>query len=230
MECPPGLNNNFVNLNNTDKKEFDNVKHNQATKKPKMLRFVRPKIKLMNHNWCPIPPQQSPAKDVSNIEIQKNREIMNIENEQENKDILGMEGNEEFIEVTVDSGAFDSVMNRRLARQCRLRPSEGSRNGVKYVAAAGAVIENEGEKHVRVEIEKGHVCNMIIQITEVSKALLSVGKICDAGYEVVFNTDGGKIIHRESGHVVNFRRIDGVYRLKLKVVGEAASGFQRPGK
>ena len=67
-------------------------------------------------------------------------------------------------------------------------------------------------------------------MTSVNKALLSVGKICDAGHEVVFTGNGGKIIHSESGHVVHFQRVGGVYRLKLKVLGEAASCFQRPGK
>jgi len=53
-----------------------------------------------------------------------------------------------------------------------IRPSEGSRKGVKYVAAAGKTISNEGEKLVKAETEEGHVCNLIIQVTAVNKALL----------------------------------------------------------
>jgi hypothetical protein len=68
-----------------------------------------------------------------------------------------------------------------------------------------------------------------MQITAVNKALLSVSKICDAGHEVVFTQTGGKIVHCETGQIVNFRREDGVYRLKLKVLGEPATGFTRPG-
>ncbi len=83
---------------------------------------------------------------------------------------------------------------------------------------------------MKVETKEGHLCNLNIQITAVNKALMSVSKICDAGHEVVFSKEGGKIIHCESGQVVNFRRVDGVYRLRLRVVGEAGTEFQRPGE
>ena len=68
-----------------------------------------------------------------------------------------------------------------------------------------------------------------MQITAVNKALLSVSKICDAGHDVIFNHDGGKIVHCESGQVTTFRRVDGVYRLRMKILGEPASGFTRQG-
>jgi len=99
---------------------------------------------------------------------------------------------------------------------------------VKYVAAAGKVISNEGEKHVQTQTSEGHMCGIKIQVAQVNKALLSVSKICDVGHEVVFTKDGGKIIHKESGQIVHFRRVDGVYRLRVKVVRESGTGFTRP--
>jgi hypothetical protein len=131
----------------------------------------------------------------------------------------------------VDSGASDSVMHRQMGRRCKTRPSEGSINGVKYVAAAGAIIENEGEKHMHVSTEEGHRCNLTLQISVVNKALLSVSKICDAGHEVLFTSRGGQIVHKKTGQVTNFRRVDGVYRLRLKILGEGSSSdFPRQGK
>ena len=48
--------------------------------------------------------------------------------------------------ITVDSGAADNVMQRRLLRgKSKVRASEASRQGVHYVAANGARIPNEGE-------------------------------------------------------------------------------------
>ena len=135
----------------------------------------------------------------------------------------------EYLDVTVDSGATDSVMDKSKVPSCPVRPSEGSRKGVKYVAAAGKVIPNEGEKRLRVITEEGHGCNLKMQITAVNKALLSVSKVCDAGHEVTFTSEGGKIRHIGSGQVTNFQRKDGVYRIRLKVVGEN-TGFARPGQ
>jgi len=157
----------------------------------------------------------------------KMREISSIE---EIFEVSNIESdNDEYIDMTVDSGASDTVANRDIAPNCEVVPSEGSRKGVKYVAAAGKTIPNEGEKRVRTETAEGHLCNLKIQITAVNKALLSVSKICDAGHEVIFTKLGGRIVHCETGQVINFRRVDGVYRLRLKVVGTASSGFTRPG-
>jgi hypothetical protein len=126
---------------------------------------------------------------------------------------------EEYIEMTVDSGASDTVANRDIAPSCEIRPSEGSRKGVKYVAAAGKTISNEGEKRVKAETEEGHICNLKIQVTAVNKALLSVSKICDAGHEVIFTKTGGRIVNCETGQVIGLRRVDGVYRIRLKSLG-----------
>jgi hypothetical protein len=137
---------------------------------------------------------------------------------------------EDYIDFTVDSGAADTVADKCIAPECPVVPSAGSMKGVKYVAAAGKVISNEGEKNVTTQTAEGHVCGIKIQIAQVNKALLSVSKICDAGHEVIFTQAGGRIVHQETGQVMNFRRVDGVYRLRVKIVRQGQSGFARPGK
>ena len=139
------------------------------------------------------------------------------------------DGSAEYIDFTVDSGAADTVANGDVAPTCKTVSSEGSRSGVKYVAAAGKVISNEGEKNVKTQTEEGHLCAIKIQIAQVNKALLSVSKICDAGHEVTFHKDGGQIVHKLTGQVVKFRRVAGVYRLRVKIMHEKGSGFTRPG-
>ena len=67
------------------------------------------------------------------------------------------------------------------------------------MSAAGAVIPNEAEKHVEVETDEG----------QMNKALFSV--------------------NNETGRVLNFKRADGVSRLRLRVAEEHASGLQRLG-
>ena len=115
--------------------------------------------------------------------------------------------------MTVDSGASDTVANNSIAPKCPVRPSEGSRNGVEYVSASGNVIPNEGEKHVGVLTEEGHLCRLKIQMSQVNEALLSVSKICDAGHEVTFTKTGDQIRHCETGQTMNSRRDGNVYRL-----------------
>jgi len=160
--------------------------------------------------------------ELSNIE--ELFEIFNIEtNGQTENDPHG-----DFIDFTVDSGAADTVADREIAPNTPVVPSHGSRNGVKYVAAAGKVISNEGEKHVQTQTAEGHLCGIKIQVAQVNKALLSVSKICDVGHEVIFTKDGGRIVHQVTGQVVHFRRVDGVYRLRVKVVKGSGSGFTRP--
>ena len=142
----------------------------------------------------------------------------------------GNDDGDEYIEATVDSGAAESVMHRRQGKRCRLRPSTGSKNGFEYVSAAGKVIADEGEKLVRVETENGQECCLTMQLTAVNKALLSVSKICDAGHTVYFNKAEGTITHAETGQNIHFRRIDGVYRIRFKVLGDGSLDFQRRGK
>ena len=182
--------------------EMKRKRHEENTKKKKMPKFVKPKMPKYVQKEKVKP--EDAFRELSNLE-----EVMNVSEE-----------HMEYLDVTVDSGATDSVMDNSKVPSCPVRPSEGSRRGVNYVAAAGKVIPNEGEKRLRVVTEEGHGCNLKMQITAVNKALLSVSKVCDAGHEVTFTNKGGRITHLESGQVTNFQRKDGVYRIRLKVLGE----------
>jgi hypothetical protein len=177
--------------------------------------------------------KNSPKDEAKEAEKEKrDHDLRSGEKEDKNvlKEVSNVEDEDEFIQVTIDSGASDSVMPGTLARKCPTRSSPGSRLGVKYIAAAGKVIYNEGQKHVQVETDGGHLCSLTMQITAVNKALMSVSKICDSGHEVIFTSEGGRMVNKTSGQVVPFQRVDGVYRMRLRVIGEATSVFPRPGK
>ena len=87
---------------------------------------------------------------------------------------------------------------------------------------------NKGEKHIQVLTQEGHKCMLNMQVTDVKKPLMSVARICDAGHEVIFKSDGGIIKHMKTGQETKFQRIDNVYRLKVAVVQEPV--FTRPGR
>ena len=157
--------------------------------------------------------------------IEEVLDLYNIESEGWIEGIAGVD----FVEFTVDSGAADTVGNAEMA-QYPVVPSEGSRKGVKYVAASGAVVANEGEMNMSLESAEGHDCGIKVQMAQIRKALLSVSKICASGHEVQFNRSGGTITHAGTGQVIKFRRSEGVYRLRLKIKKDDKSGFTRPGK
>ena len=99
------------------------------------------------------------------------------------------------------------------APQVKVRASQGSREGVRYVTAKGQTMST-----------KGHKCMLNLQVTDVKKPLMSVARICDAGHEVVFQSGGGYIKYTGSGQITKFNRVDNVYRLKVSVAQPGFSG------
>jgi hypothetical protein len=170
-----------------------------------------------------------PSNTVRKILLDNNLDdILNVEGQEISACQTFDEDGYEILEMTVDSGASDTVVNRSHVLIGEVTPSEGSRRGLKYVAASGQAMYNEGEKTVEVESTEGHLCSLKMQVSQVNKPLLSVSKVCDHGHEVVFNKDDGKIVNCKTGQEIKFRREDGVYRLQLRVMKDQ-SGFQRRG-
>ena len=93
--------------------------------------------------------------------------------------------------VTVDSGAADNVMPRRMLRKKAklIRPSQASRAGVHYVAANNGRIRNEGEAEFDFVTKEGNELSWTFQIAEVNKVLAAVSALVDANCRVVFDRD-----------------------------------------
>ena len=92
-----------------------------------------------------------------------------------------------------------NVMPKAIFPSEPLREGIAKRNGVKYVAANGAKMENLGEKKVRFKRDGGHeVNNITLQVTDVGKPLASVSRTLDTGNRVVFSRGpGGSFIENE---------------------------------
>ena len=122
--------------------------------------------------------------------------------------------------ITMDSGAGNSVMPRRMViKKDEIRESEGSKNGIHYVAANNGRIPNEGEYDLKFNTVEGHEQWLTFQIAEVNKALCSISSLVDEGYKIVFdkNTktdqDTSYMIHKETGVITRFRRARNVWVL-----------------
>ena len=128
-----------------------------------------------------------------------------------------LEGEWECIEAAVDAGAVNSVAPASTGKHVPLVESEGSRRGQVYRSASGSCLPNKGQKSLAVVTNEGDEFRMTYQIADVTKPLMSVGAVTDAGdgtNYVVFHRDGGWISRPSSGTRTHFDRKDGVYMLQ----------------
>ena len=83
--------------------------------------------------------------------------------------------------------------------------------------ANGEVIENEGEKHMQVSFGEGPERLLTVQVTDVTKPLLSVSKMVKVGHTVVLSPHGSYIYDEESGETMAMEEIKGMYMPKVWV-------------
>ena len=134
----------------------------------------------------------------------------------------------------MDTGASANVMPKRMVRHPgRIRPSPGSIAGVKYVAASGHVIKNDGEYDFPFTTAEGHDQVVTMQIAEVNKALGSVAYFVDSKYRVTYDTDDetgediSMMVHKPTGTVTKFRRERNIWILDAYAPAEL---FSRQGR
>ena len=107
-------------------------------------------------------------------------------------------GNWEKVSVTVDSGAIDSVVPDTVAKGVPKRETNASRNGLKYRAANGTPIDNEGEKQLQGYTNEGSPVTMTMQVAKVTKPLGSVRAMVEANNMVVFDKGNSYIWDKAS--------------------------------
>ena len=123
--------------------------------------------------------------------------------------------------MTVDSGAADNVIPRRMVRGKLnlIRPSKGSRAGVHYVSASNARIPNEGECDFHFSTKEGQEESYVFQIAEVNKALCAVSYLVDRHNQVIFDKDEetgmdvSRIINKKTGKVIEMTRERNVWTI-----------------
>ena len=91
------------------------------------------------------------------------------------------------------------------------------KRGVKYEVANGIRIQNLGENKFVGITEDGLSREIVAQVCEVNKPLLSVSKIVAAGNRVVFDTAGSYVEDTTSGERVWMRSHGGMYTIKMLV-------------
>ena len=138
--------------------------------------------------------------------------------------------------ITVDSGAADLVMPRRMVRGRgnKIRSSKASRAGAHYVSATANRIKNEGEIDLHFNTEDGKKLNWTFQIAEVNKVLASVSYLVDHNHRVVFDQDADTgedisfITNKANGEAIKMRRDKNVWVIDAYLEEDAEQVFTRP--
>ena len=138
--------------------------------------------------------------------------------------------------ITVDSGAADNVLPRRMirGRGNRIRPSRASEAGVHYVTASANRIPNEGETDLAFTTSDGKDISWLFQVAEVNKVLASVSYLVDAGHRVVFDRDPktgadiSVIVNKNTGEEVAMRRDNNVWVIDAFIEEDSDELFARP--
>jgi len=124
------------------------------------------------------------------------------------------------IQIVLDSGAADHVVNSRDVPGYKPTPGAGSKAGACFMGVNGDLIPNKGEVNLelKTDLSDDSIINSIFQVADITKPLWSVGRICDAGYTVVFDQGHATIYHVESGEPAGvFERKQGLYVGKMKL-------------
>ena len=122
------------------------------------------------------------------------------------------------LEVTVDSGACDTVLPTDECKEIRLHESDQSRKGLEYEVANGETIPNLGERRCVMMTENSSTPKRIaFQVADVHKALLSVTRAADMGYQCVLGKDGGYLQDTRSAEKIPIMRKGNLYVMRVWV-------------
>ena len=112
------------------------------------------------------------------------------------------------LEMVLDSGACEHVMDSEDGPGYAVSDSPGSRRGQGFVVGDGASVANKGQ--VQLNLEMGSADGTVrdlastFQVAEINRPLMSVSKICDAGLTCVFNSAGADVMNAKGVAICRF--------------------------
>ena len=120
------------------------------------------------------------------------------------------------IDVTIDSGACDTVMPIRLCPHSSILQTEESRKGLEYEVTNGETIPNAGERHLLLLTEDSQQMKTItFQCADIHKPLLSVSRCADLGYLCILGKEGGELVDEITGETIPLHRRGTLYVMRV---------------
>ena len=129
-------------------------------------------------------------------------------------------------EVALDSGSVVHVCAAADTLGYQLDESPGSRRGQHFLMGDGGKLANQGQKVLKLgQTELNSAITSTFQIADVTRPLMSVGKICDEGLSVVFTKNFALVKDKDDRVVCRFeRQPGGLYVAKMRL---RSPGFAR---
>lgn len=119
------------------------------------------------------------------------------------------------VKSIMDSGASAPVAPPDMLPNVTVRESAGSKRGQKFSSASKHKLKNLGEQRILACTEEGEDMEILFQIADISKPLVSISSICERGNRVLFGRAGGVVINNMSGRQIPFYKENGVYVLSM---------------
>ena len=111
------------------------------------------------------------------------------------------------VELCSDTGQCDTVMPKSKCHGMPIRPSLLSLNMMEYEVADGRPIPNLGERRCAMWTEGAEDPKPInLQVADVHKALLSLSRCADMGFESRFGQLAGALIDEETQEAIPLQR------------------------
>ena len=102
------------------------------------------------------------------------------------------------------------------------------------MGADGGRIANHGESLLKIVADDGrggsHHITSNFQVADVTKALWSVGLICDSGLDVSFSKTEAFVLDANGHKLCRFERTGGLYVATVKLENPEHPDFRRPGR
>ena len=130
------------------------------------------------------------------------------------------------VKSIMDSGASAPVAPPDMLPNVKIRESPGSKRGQKFSSASKHKLKNLGEQQIHACTEEGDDMEILFQIADISKPLVSISSICERGNRVLFGRVGGIVINNKTGAQIPFHKENGVYVLTMWMK-DADSDFGR---
>ena len=133
--------------------------------------------------------------------------------------------------VVLDSGAGAHVINQKACPGYVVEESEMSKAGVAFRGADGGRIANLGQ--VTLNMVAGdstgcaHKITSKFEVADVTRALWSVGLICDSGLDVVFTKSHAYVKDAKGMELCVFTRTNGLYVSEVKIENPRHPDFGR---
>ena len=212
---------------------YDSLSSHDADSCP-VREQIAPTISIPSSIWEPMPEQPSASNAPWSVKVnKKHKKAKKADGKQSFTGMLSVDGDDaicmagqewERIELTVDSGAAETICPASMATTVPTQPGPKTIQGVKYTCAGGRKLPNFGEKRCTLATnDSANQRSMTMQVADVSRPLLSFARSVDAGNRMVFDQQWSYIEDKRTGERTTLTRQGGLYVLDAWIKGKPIS-------